>query len=101
MRSAIFSEVPLTANSRGKILVVSTVDAIHDFQSTLHGGILEKAVVDLEKSGQKIGSIELSKKGSVRVSNEAFFEEIQIFDMYIAERLNHGGQHSRTSAVTV
>jgi len=88
VRSALFSDVPLTTNSRGKVLVVSSVDAIQDFQSKLTGGILDKAVIDLEKGGRRIGSVELNKKGSLRVGDDTLFGEIQTFDTYMAERLS-------------
>jgi hypothetical protein len=87
VRSAVFSEVPITSNSKGKVLVVSSADAIHDFEEKLGGGVLDKAMIELEKGGRMIGSVEFNVKGSVRISQEILLENINALDSYIAKSL--------------
>ena len=86
-RSAVFSDVPLTDSSQGRVVVISSADAVKDFRTRLVGGRLERVVVDARRTDATKFSFELSAKASLKFEDEAFGTELDSVESLIAEHL--------------
>jgi len=86
VRSALFTDVPLTESSTGRVLIESSRDAIHEFEKCRWGGKLDK--INLEFANEfGVSPLEISHRGSLVYNNWISESNLREFELHISQQL--------------
>lgn len=87
-RSAVFSDVPLTKNSKLKVLVSSSGDAVGEFRSKIEGGKLDRVSVDMFNSDNVNFQLKISCRATLSYDDDAELPDFEVLDGVIAEQVD-------------